>query len=68
MGAIDGRDLKQLKFAASCRRSGKMAVLNVCDRSVIGVIVPQRGRILHRTQRVRVFCHVSFQRWPGVRR
>ncbi len=45
MGATNRHDSKQAKYAAACRRSGKMAVITrcgVCDRSVIGVIVRER--------------------------
>lgn len=44
MGATNRNENKQDKYAASCRRSGKMAVLTrcgACDRSVIGVIMPE---------------------------
>jgi hypothetical protein len=46
MGATNRKDTRQDKYATSCRRSGKMAVLTrcgMCDRPVIGVIIGKRG-------------------------
>ena len=45
MGATNRKDTRQDKYSASCRRSGKMAVLarcGACDRSVIGVIMREK--------------------------
>lgn len=47
MGAKNRKNSKQHKYAASCRRVGKMGVLTrcgSCDRPAVGVIVQKRGR------------------------